>query len=820
MPSSRSRAASWAFALAAGLAAWLDVSPGRAAPSGATPLQLEVFINNRPTKLVGAFLQREDGALMARRGELEDLGIRPPATGSADEPVDLRQLDSLSYAYDEPRQRLDIQASDVRLMPHRLDARGAVEDRPAPSAGYGAVLNYTLFAAGTAEMSRSPFAFSGGSAQLDGRMFSPYGTLNQTGILGTTVAQDRGALRLDTTFVYPDTDRAVTYRAGDVITRGPAWARSVRLGGLQAERNFALRSDLVTAPLPSLTGSAAVPSTVDVFINNVRAFSREVPAGPYEISNLPALSGNGAARVVLRDASGREVEKNLSLFSSTALLRGGLFDFSVQAGAPRLSYATSSFDYQTVPMAAGSLRYGATDWLTLEAHGEASGGAGGAGGVNLANGGLGLTTTAGEIGVLSAAGRASWYRETLGYQAYGSFETSIRGISLNLSTLRSFGDFEDLASLTARFVSAGQGATSSAGGLSRDTMASMMAGTMTSSGRPARALDRVSIGLPLSLTGGSLGLGYVSVRQENGTRARIMTASYAQNLWTTASLSATVFTDLDRPKDMGALLGFSMPLGLDEARASAGLALDRRGRSVPIEVSRALGSEPGSYGWRARVSPGDGEGLRSLKGSYRSGIGQAEASVDRAGQATRATVQAEGAVVAMADGVFVGNRIDDAFAVVNVGAPDVEVFRENRSVGRTGASGTLLVPGLASNQRNRITIDPTGLPLDAHLTTTHETVVPSERTGVPLTFNVKTQALSAVVILQDEAGMPLRPGSEGRLEGSGETFVVGYDGRAYILNLKASNTVVLDLPGRSCTAAFGYTPATGRQTTIGPVTCR
>ena len=64
----------------------------------------------------------------------------------------------------------------------------------------------------------------------------------------------------------------MSYRAGDTISgRTLAWTRPIRLGGLQVQRNFALRPDLVTLPLPSYSGSAAVPSTVDVYVNNIKS---------------------------------------------------------------------------------------------------------------------------------------------------------------------------------------------------------------------------------------------------------------------------------------------------------------------------------------------------------------------------------------------------------------------------------------------------------------------------------------------------------------------------------------------------------------------
>jgi outer membrane usher protein len=130
-------------------------------------------------------------------------------------------------------------------------------------------------------------------------------------------------VRLDTSFRYSDPQRMITYGAGDTINGGLAWTRPVRIGGLQAQSNFLLRPDLVTIPLPSMGGSAAVPSTVDVYINNMKTFSQEVPAGPFGVSNIPLLSGAGNAELVIRDSAGHETKSTLPFYASSSLLYRG-----------------------------------------------------------------------------------------------------------------------------------------------------------------------------------------------------------------------------------------------------------------------------------------------------------------------------------------------------------------------------------------------------------------------------------------------------------------------------------------------------------------
>jgi outer membrane usher protein len=179
-----------------------------------------------------------------------------------------------------------------------------------------------------------------------------------------------------------------------------------------------------------------------------------------------------------------------------------------------------------------------------------------------------------------------------------------------------------------------------------------------------------------------------------------------------------------------------------------------------------------------------------------------------------------GALVAAGNGVFASQRIDDAFAVVNAGAPGVKVLRENQPVGVTDSSGRLLVPGLNSYQPYKISIDPLDLPITADVPETEVYVVPAERSGVVASFGIQRSLPSAEVIFVGADGFFLAPGSPGVLQGSGESFVVGYDGRAFIKNLSRQNTVTIDLETTPCSASFAFERKPDTLVTIGPVMCQ
>jgi outer membrane usher protein len=776
-------------------------------------LQLEVFINDAPTKLIGSFVSLDGSHLGARRAELEEIGVNARNTAAATDIVALDEIAGLTYRYDIPGQRVFFTMADTLRATKVYPATSVPEAITAVQAGYGAVLNYNLFAASTGDFHNS-FGFNGVSATLDARAFSPFGTLSQTAIVRTSAITQAGtsgqggALRLDTTFAYSDPTTLTTYRAGDTIAGGLAWTRPVRLGGFQAQRNFGLRQDLVTLPLTSASGSAAVPSTVDVYINNLKTYSQDVGAGPFQITNIPVITGGGEARVVLRDAAGHETQTTSPFYVSPSLLAPGLSDFSLEAGLPRINYGTTVDAYVNKPVASGSWRQGIFDWLTLESHAEA--------GAGLVNGGAGAVVRTGGFGVVSFALAGSHYGGSTGLQPYASYEAAIGPFTFNASSQMTLGNYNDLASVTARFQS---------GGSSRTIFNALrydipLAGAPSFSplfidALPPKMLSRISIGAPLPFDSGSVSASYIDLRPASGDRSKIIAASYSRPLPFGAYLSATAFTDLGATKNTGFLVGLSVPFG-DSATASTAVSTSRDGASVVAEVAKPLGLEPGSVGWRVTGSEGK-PAAQSAAASYRSPYGWAEATVGHATYGTTATAQVDGAIATMGDEVFLTSRIDDSFAVVEAGVPNIGVLYENRPVGVTDAGGRLLVPGLRSYQKNKLAIDSRNLPVDADVASTQDVIAPADRAGVRVNFGVRTKVDAAMLILSRPDGKPIPAGAHGEVDG--KVFIVGYDGRAYVKGLAPENTVVVTTEKDSCQATFGYTAKPNQQVVV-PIVCR
>jgi len=111
--------------------------------------------------------------------------------------------------------------------------------------------------------------------------------------------------RLETTWTKDFRDQNITLRLGDTSTVQLYGAEHV-FGGLQLGTNFGLTPGFLSQPLPTLSGSANSPGTLELYVNNALRQVSNVPAGPFTVENFTQITGAGEARVVVRDVLGRE----------------------------------------------------------------------------------------------------------------------------------------------------------------------------------------------------------------------------------------------------------------------------------------------------------------------------------------------------------------------------------------------------------------------------------------------------------------------------------------------------------------------------------
>ncbi len=760
--------------------------------NGLEPLFLEVLINEQATNLIASFYKNGNGKIGAAASELREIGIKTPDEAGPDDIIYLADIPSVQYEYNEATQLLKINIVDAQRLAKEYDLGAKPNEYEISKPGIGAVVNYSLFATSSAPEGRA-MEINNISANLDGWVYGPLGKIYGSGIVSTDNFNAYDFLRLDTTWSYSDVKTLRVYNVGDAISGGLAWTRPVRFGGFQMQKNFGLRPDLIATPLLQASGSAAVPSTVDIYVNNFKAHTQKVDAGPFTINQVPSVSGAGNARIVIKDATGREEETIKPFYISTNLLRKGLFDYSVEAGFSRLNYGTLSNNYSRDFMASGTFRYGVTDKFTLEGHAE--------GGNDLLNGGIGASFTVADRALFTLAGSASSSDEGTGYQLYGSIDSQLWGMNLHASSRRSFGNYQDLASISASEI------------VDTGTTLGALSGTGI-----AKAFDQVSLGIPLPKVKGGLNLSFTHLENVINETTNVASISYSQKVFGKATLSVSGYTSIDNTSDAGVYIGLSFPLG-EKIYASTSVESIGGDLSYRASASKSTDSKPGSWGWQ--ISDTEGASVQRRAGvTYRGNNTFSQLNVHQNEIGFLADAYVSGAVVVADAGVFLAPRIDDAFAVVDAGVPDVPVYLANHYKGKTNKFGKLLVPGLLSYEENRLRIETENLPINASVETTSKDVVPGGGAGVNVRFGIITQAKNAVVVFVDKNGENLEVGTEGKLVGSDNEFIVGYDGRTYIEGLSANNSVTIITESGECAASFEFTSAEDQQVEIGPVVCQ
>ncbi|MFE1280927.1 fimbria/pilus outer membrane usher protein [Klebsiella aerogenes] len=688
--------------------------------------------------------------------------------------VDVGQLADVNVVYDQAGQMLKLTVPDSWLPEQHIGNSREQEYLQAISTP-GLLFNYDSYSLASSAGDRTT------STSTEFRFFGPAGVFSNNAVIRQNWSSRRddsqqGYIRYDSLWKYSDPENMLSYQAGDVVSNALTWSSSVRLGGIRLSRNFSVRPDLVTYPLLNLSGSAAVPSSVDLFINGYKASSTQINGGPYTLTNVPYISGAGEATIVTTDALGRQVSTSVPFYVSNTLLRQGLSDFDFTLGALRNNYGIKNADYGAGAISA-IYRYGLTNWLTLSMHTEDRQG--------LTNGGVGSDIAIGALGTLSLSastskGDGQGDQYSAGYSYYGN----IWGI--NYQHIQRSENFSNLSSYRS---------------------------TVTLS----RQSDQATLSLsPWGKILGSFSLGYFDIQAQDDSRTRLMNLSWSRSLWRNSSFNISINRDL-QANTYSSMMQITIPfdsfgsLQLSSQRASSG----EWGQNVAYNRSAPA---DGGLGWNlAHSVTGDRYSQADL--TWVNDVSTLSGGYYGSQHDNQGWFEAAGSVVLMDSSLFFARRISDAFIVVSTaGYPDVAVNYENRKVGTTDKSGHLLIPWATAWYPGKVTLDTLPLPTDVEAKVVEKRIAIRESSGALVDFPV-TRVRSASITLVDEAGNPLPPGTSVEEVSSQQSGLVGYDGLVWFSHLTQHNKLVIHAASGVCTAQFELPESTPVPQRIGPISC-
>ncbi len=710
-----------------------------------------MHINQQPwheTNMFLGFGTTPDEHLYAKGSDLERWRLHPPAVKpylyQGEKYYSLDAIPGLSYRVDSSTETLWITALAAEFSGTIVD--GLFRQNPrAQHTPWGGFLNYDFLG------SHSP-GLTAINGLLEAGLFNDWG-VGTSSFIGQNINHAHSQwTRLDTTWTHDDPDSMTTLQLGDSITDGGMTGLAVRMGGLQYGTNFATRPYFITFPLPVISGQAALPSTVQLYVNGVLKQSQQIPPGPFSIPAVPVVTGPGTATVVVQDMLGREQVISSSFYATADLLKSGLNDYSFSVGKLRDNYGLDSNDYG--PSAAtGTFRHGFTDDFTGELRAETS--------ANLKDVSVGSTYATPDTGVFNAALALS--HSNLGHGALGligyqrQWQVFNAGANIELASP----DFTELGY----------------------------------NGQPAPHKQiTASVGAFLG-GGGSVSLAYLDQDSPLFGQARLITASYSVNVGRNGFFIANAFHNLTGGSNNGVILMFTLPFG-ERSNISVGVQRQNNTDQAFATVQENLPAGTGS-GYHVGIQAGP-DAMNQAEYDYQNNAGTYRVGALSADGQTTYQGEAAGSLAFIGGGVFPIRQIQGAFGLVEVpGIPDVTVYADNQPIGTTDRNGNALVPIMRPYQNNPVSLGAGSLPLSAQVNTLQLNAVPRFNSGVIVKFPItSTRGATLTINLQD--GKPLPAGAIVRIEGQQQTFPVGFDGEVYITGLAAHNSLRASWDHQGC----------------------
>lgn len=694
----------------------------------------------------------------------------------------LQGIPGLNVTIDASRQQAVITVPPSALLQTRLDAATNGQAPVITAAATGAFINYQLSALRVADATSI-----GGTGELG--IFSTPGVLTSSAVyrhtLGDTLGATQGGtagepqfIRLDTSFTHDLPQRLESLVLGDTISDAGSWGNAVRFAGVRWGTNFGLRPDLLTTPLLSAAGTAVVPSTVDVFINNQQLSSQQLPPGPFVIDRLPAVTGSGQVSVVVRDALGREQTITQPFYSSAVLLAPGLSQYAIDLGAIRDNYALASADYGS---ALGVLDYrrGLTSALTIAAHAEYLEHDARAAGLNLA-------TAVGTLGVVNLTGAVGGDDHGTGSLAGVGVERLAGRLSVTASTMLASRDFRQL-------------------------------GDTSGFALPYRERDLLQTGLTLTHAS-SLALAYVHESYYTQPEQQTLSVTFSMVFCDYGALSLSAsHTRAQQQGQNSVYLSYTLPLSGRRAASLAAIGGSGQGPGGNELYATYMQNPP--------VGPGTGYRVAaSTSGNYdgewrrQTAVGDLELEVARnQGISGQSALWSGGAT--WLDGQLRPTRsVTDSFAVVDLGGiADVPVYIDHQLVTHTDSNGFALLHDLLPYQANRIDIEPTELPLDTEIDAQTMVVKPPYRSGVIARFPVE-RVRGGTFHLVTAAGVPVPVGAMVRFQG--KSFPVAYEGVTYVTGYDHDSAGVATWNGTQCVFRLPAPPPDDPLPDMGTILCQ
>ena len=574
---------------------------------------------------------------------------------------------------------------------------------------------------------------------------------------------DNSVRRLMTSWNYENPDKLLSITLGDSYTGLQSWTNSVRFGGLSIAHNYNSQPDFNTSAQDVLSDTAALPSTVDLYIQGIKQSSQHVNPGQFTLTTTPFFTGSNRAQVVITDINGQQRVINLNLYGADLLLSKGLNTWSLNTGWVRQNYSDHSFSYQHDLMATVNWRYGLAESMTLEGHTEQA--------QPLQDSGLGFNYLLSPVlGIVHSDFSVSRHDGDSGEQWGVGWQWSEQRFSASVSETRRSTAYRDMSVL--------------------------------SEGALATQSDNAFISWSFTHIG-TVGLSWIN-RQYPETHQQYSGFSWFKTFGERFNIATSLTQSMEDTHDKTVYINLSFPL-TDHQYVSVQHSQEGQSEYNQLTWSRTLDSNTPGWGGDLSVQNGDNPNIHA---DYRQRTrwSDLEAGYNRYNQQNNYYASMTGAVGLFMGHVYTTRQLGDAFAIVDTaGVPNIPVYLQHRPVGKTDKNGTLFLNDLDPYYQNDISIDVLSLPLDYRALYTEQKVIPKSGGGAMAAFSIyRTHALLLTGKQEDGTMLPFAAvvdvmNAEGQIAVKGTIHtVVGYEGNIYLEDPPARGVVVVHRTGGDC----------------------
>lgn len=551
-------------------------------------------------------------------------------------------------------------------------------------------------------------------------------------------------IRLNTSLEWEFPERYSRLILGDTTTISNPFVSALRYGGISFGSNFTERPDFIYWNAPSLTGSAALPSTVDLYLNGVSIYQQRVSQGDYVLQTGANIQQSGDAQIVVEDVLGNRSVQSLPLFINNRLLKPELMEYNVSLGKLRYNYDTQSDDYREF-FSNAYLRRGFSQSTTLGLNAAYS--------KDVQNIGLMWTQGLSHWALLDMYFGASHLNGDEGYSVGTSLSRTLKNMSFGVNAQYASEEYHTLAYLDgSRFPEYDLLFYFSAFDLkyiNNLNINYVVRHYQTSEDEFGRDSDLLNIGISKNITANlNANLSYTHDFVDSNESAFYLALSY--NFGGGKSLYASHSTD--QQSRLQFVHNNVAETGLDYS-----VAANRR----------------------------EGEMSYSAFANYRTDYGDLNLQHTQASDYENSRFGYRGAVVWLDGKTALTRAVDNAFALVNVsGYPDVEVYRSLSPMGRTDQQGQLFVHNLIPYINYQLSFDQDQLSMDDQIDQSDQSIVTLNKRGYLIDFPIIHTRL-IVVKLRNAQGQLLSRASEVYLNGQqDEYFPVDVDGNVYLYGLR------------------------------------